>query len=537
MDYSNEYLSDAFKRTESDYGVDRNKYYNEILCDIKVDRTYSINSINELAELIEQIRNDKGIKKINLGDLELHSGKENYALNFEDLENIVFEGGNITVCDFTPGIAFRNCNNIYFRNINFTYDVPMYVSGKVLESTSNSVTVQLFDNYTTENFLQDKENKQEIYKSLFEKELIAEYLEYEEGTNIPLEKGNLKYNNYNEGSVGPKLAIKGHTILDEKIVRVDFGDEINTPPLNTTVSMAFTMYQCPGILFEECENVYLENFEINQVPGMAINFTTCRDININRIKIRSNVEENQYLTLTADGLHIKNCKGKVRVTNSLLEGSHDDAVNIAGMYLEVFKISEGKAYVKAHLGMWATHVPKVGDILEVRSRDNLFLKGEIQLHTVDVLDDYVLIGFENNCEVETGDFLADLDNVAGLEFVNNIVRNKRNRGLLLQTRNVLVKDNYFSHVVHGAILMVCEVYNFCESISVKNMVIEKNKFYRCNEYTNADIEITAFVDENRSPEPPVMDDIRIRENLMAQSGNCCVYVNSGRKIDISDNVM
>lgn len=149
----------------------------------------------------------------------------------------------------------------------------------------------------------------------------------------------------------------------------------------------------------------------------------------------------------------------------------------------------------------------------------------------------MLITFDSSCPLHIGDFLADLNNVASLEFANNIVRNKRNRGLLLQTRNVLVRNNYFSNVIHGAILIVCEVYNFCESISAKNHLIERNKFYRCNESTLADVEITAMIDEQHTPDPPVMENISIRCNLMAESGNCSIYVNSGRNIMIEDNII
>lgn len=537
MDYTREYLQDAFKRSETDPGVDRDRYFNEILYDVESDSTHTAESLSQLTDLVEEIRTNKGIKRINLCDLDLYAGGGVYALSFDDLEGFVFEGASITVRDFTSGIAFRNCRDIYLRNINFTYDVPMCASGIVIGSTKRSVTVKLYSDYKTDVFLQDKNNPQKIYNSLFEKELIAEYLEYEAGTNIPRENGNFKYNNYNEGNVGPKLAIVGHTVLDPQTVRVDFADAITRPPVGTTVSMAFTMYQCPGILFEECEDVYLENIEINQVPGMAINFTTCRNVNINRIMIRSNVEEHQFLTLTADGLHIKNCMGKVAITNSLLEGSHDDALNIAGMYLEVFSVHDGKACVRAHLGMWATHVPLAGDVLEVRDGSTMALKEEVTLLSVEKKTECVVITFDRDSSIDEGDFLANLNNVASLEFVNNVVRNKRNRGLLLQTRDVLVRDNYFSNVIHGAILIVCEVYNFCESISAKNHLIAHNKFYRCNEFTNADIEITAMIDEQRIPEPPLMEHITIRSNLFAESGNCAVYVNSGRDIRIENNVM
>lgn len=536
MEYTTEFLEDPFKKSDTDYGVDREKYINEILYNISCDSSHTASSLQELLSLVEELRNYPGIKRIMLSDIDLHIGSEMYALNFNDLEDFIFEGANIIVKDFTSGIAFRNCRNIYLRDINFTYDVPMYASGRTIASTENSVTVELFEPYTTDLFLKDRDNDQKIYNTLFEKELIAEYLEYEPGTNIPREGGNLKYNNYNEGSAGPKLAIAGHTIIDSRRIKVAFNDSINPPPAGTPVSMAFSMYQCPGILFEECENIYLENFEINQVPGMAINFTTTKNININRLQIRSRIEEHQYLTLTADGLHIKNCMGKVKITNSLLEGSHDDALNIAGMYLEVFKVEQNCAWVRAHLGMWATHIPLTGDLLEVRDGSTMAEKGTVTLSEVTEIDDFVKIAFTGTCKLQVGDFLANLNNVASLEFVNNIVRNKRNRGLLLQTRNILVKDNYFSNVIHGAILIVCEVSNFCESISAKNVLIEKNKFYHCNESTAADVEITAMIDDERTPQPPVMEQMLIRNNLMAESGNCSIFINSGRKISIADNI-
>ncbi len=243
MEYSTAFLEDPFKKTDSGFGVDREKYLNELLYNTPSDSCYTVTTVQELITLTEELREIPGFKKIVIPDIDLSIGSETYALNFSNLENIIFEGGSFTIRDFTSGIAFRNCRNIYLRDINFTYDVPMYASGRAVSSTENSVTVELFEPYTTDLFLKDRDNDQKIYNALFEKELIAEYLEYEPGANIPREGGNLKYNNYNEGSAGPKLAIAGHTIIDSRRIKVAFNDSINPPPAGIPVSMAFSMYQ------------------------------------------------------------------------------------------------------------------------------------------------------------------------------------------------------------------------------------------------------------------------------------------------------
>ena len=70
-------------------------------------------------------------------------------------------------------------------------------------------------------------------------------------------------------------------------------------------------------------------------------------------------------------------------------------------------------------------------------------------------------------------FVSDTPNFT---FKNNIVMNKRNRGILIQIPDALIENNTFINVGHGSIQAASSMDQFNECTLAQGIVIRNNKF-------------------------------------------------------------
>ena len=61
-------------------------------------------------------------------------------------------------------------------------------------------------------------------------------------------------------------------------------------------------------------------------------------------------------------------------------------------------------------------------------------------------------------------------------FANNIIRNKRNRGVLVQVPNAIIENNTFMNVGHGSIQAATAMDIYNEATMPQGITIKNNKF-------------------------------------------------------------
>ena len=138
-------------------------------------------------------------------------------------------------------------------------------------------------------------------------------------------------------------------------------------------------------------------------------------------------------------------------------------------------------------------------------------------------------------EITTNSRLSSLTKAPKVEIRNNVIRNKRNRGILIQSRDVVVENNLFSNIVHGAIMLAADDVQFHESLTPQNVIIRNNKFLRngaCTQYGDID----AFVWTSAGTAPlGAVSGIEISNNFFGESYNAALSLRRVADFNIEGN--
>ena len=435
-----------------------------------------------------------------------------YGLVIDGIDNLTIMGAssssrtnlyfNSTPNEFT-GIFVSECENLKFAHINIDWATLPFSMGTVTscDTANRQITVRVDDNYPVDASFQ-----------------VIEYLEFNKTSGLPRTNGNFAYiHNANK-------LISSVEYLGDQTIKITFNMSITNAPVGTRTVLAHSMTMGETVFAHGCKNLFFEHVYLYASKGMAIRIHTSDNLYFNHFRAICKPGTDRLMTSTADILHLKNCAGEIVITNSQFENSHDDAINIAGHFLRVKQIyKDGSVRLISQLGIGETFAPKVGDVYEVNNVDTLELLMTKTIKTVQLDADGYIVTFEEGSDgLELENAFANASRVPKLVFRNNVIRNKRNRGILVQTRNVTIENNVFSNILDGAIMMMVEMNDFHESISPQNVIIRNNKFADNSARAEADVIAVAYGRGMSIGNAGVLHDILVDNNYFGYSKNACV---------------
>lgn len=558
-----EVLSDSLYKLDScekygNTGVDEDRFKHEMLFEknfgsasvIKAEDYGVIAGTKEdmrikLQEVINEVKKLGDIDKVLVlpeGEIYIYDDLEKtntYALDLQGIKNLTVEGGatHFLLDMTTRGIRVEECENIVLREMTFDrFDLP-YFTGTVekMDAEKQYALLNIYDEYEPE----------DPYP-------VREYLEFNEKDKTPRYHGNFLYNNL-EVDVLVEM-IKGVNITGDHKARIDFSWDITEAPEGCGYVITKTMYGIDTIAIIKSKNIYTENVSIYCTPGMGIRGYSSEDVYMNRTNVMLKPESNRYMTVTADAMHFMDCKGDLVMTNCLMENSHDDAINIHGMFQMIIDVDKENKRYKMLCGRTAKfEEPKkddeitipfeVGDEIEVSEDDTLKLITTVHVDTVEEAEDYGFwVTFEEDTDFENGLLMCNVTRSPKVLIDNCMFRNKRNRGVLLQSRHSAIKNCTFYNVLMPAICLVADCQNWHEGINGKDILIENNRFINTNliknnfkKLGNGDIDIAVY-SKYGAINAGLIGDVKIRGNAFINSGGNCISAQSLKRSEISDNL-
>ena len=468
-----------------------------------------------------------GIAIYHIDDLTIEGATENGVLKTE----IVFVGE----LGFR-GMKVVECDNFRLYNLQVDWgNLPFYTGEvKSVSEDRTSVVVETYDAYPVEQGTE-----------------IIEYQEYDADTLVPRMNGNFLHN-HNEVKQIPKTEV-----LSAHEVRLTFDAPINEPPAGTKVSISKQMHFSENFMIEKCTNVYIETLYVYCAPGMSFKSYSNENLYINRYMAVLKPGTDRLQVGTSDLLHIKNTKGEIIITNSQLENSYDDAVNVGGHYTRPYAkyAAENSVTIRWPGGMWGTFMPEIGDVLMLTDLNSVAALGYYKIAKVEpeptngdgyrltfdtkggtatVAGETVTLETDiSKIQDQNTQAFANLTRTPELTIRNCLIRNKRNRGLLIQTRNVLIENCAFSNVLHGALSLLSEVSTFNESTSPKFVTIRNNKFLNNDSY---DLSATAYGSQLSLGSPDAISELTIENNFFAYTRSTpAIYLQGCSQVDLSGN--
>ena len=304
------------------------------------------------------------------------------------------------------------------------------------------------------------------------------------------------------------------------------------------------IYGRPAVRFDNCRHIRLHHISIPSSPGMACVFSGCEKIDLDGVRVAKRA--GCCLSSNADATHFNSCRGQIFIRNCTFEGMGDDAINVHGTYGRVADV-EGEKTLRIVTGRrdvsWQAPKPLVGDQISIHDPEHPFGKpvfeGKVTGVKVDsatrsasiIFDHPLPSGLKENSVVWNRSTAPTLT-VTGCNFLNN-----RARGILVQTGNALIANNWFEGMSGAAIKVTCDVGHWWESGPTDHVTIRNNAISRCNDGAGrAEGALTVNAD---APGLPIQHDVhrnlRIESNRIDHVTGSAISISSASGVTIARN--
>lgn len=462
----------------------------------------------------------KVLLKLPAGEMYFSQGlndvERDYAVSLLNVKNVTVLGNNtmFTIVGAMSGFHMVNCESVAIKGISYDYGRAPFSMGEIVSSTETSVVVKIKDNYPMSGVSS-----------------INDYLEFDKYTHMPRTNGNFLLSS----------DMKNYSI-DGQNLTINFRSAINKPVAGTLVVVSHYTYGNNGFYLEDCKDVTFENIDVFTTAGMGLVGLASENLTINRFNVRLKPDTDRLMTSTADGMHFGACRGTLKVTNCLIENTHDDAINVkAGHYFGVSEIDYAQKTLKLNKLNYMHRIAE-GDTINFYKSDLEFVDSiKIEQIVSSKKDEYVVIKADKLPQTITADLIvANRSTAPQVTFENNVIRNKRNRGVLLQSADSVVRNNAFFNVGHGSLSIMTEASQFNEAIVPENILVENNKFIGGNSMGSGiggDIGIIAYGKEWISAPAGTIKNVTINNNFIANTAKRAISVASVGGLKVTNNLI
>ncbi len=486
--------------------------------------------------------NDSGAKvKLNLPSRTLHidaSKTENstYCFAFSGLNGLYIQGNDTEFVITVPNLmwrgflSFTNSQDIHLQGFSVDYAIPPALTGTVTSVSSENLSVT---------FSVATEFNELISRVIALQPTASSYLEYDALTNAPRQGGNFATSGGVKSYVVSGNATSGYSMT--VTLASAFQTIFTAPARGDYVNVAFAMYGYNGFAFSSGKDIFVEDVTLYTCPGMAFVGGTTENIYVNRFNLKLKEGSSRLMTATADGFHFDSCTGEVKITACLLENSHDDALNIKSGYY--YDFSDYDAVAKTVTLTRKTSSmprPEVNDVIEFYSANDFTYQGKLTVASVSGTSaSYVVTVKESIGHMNLADWgvcrATFVSHIAQFIFTNNIVRNKRNRGILVQTRGAVIENNTFENVAHGAISIHSSMDVFNEATVPQSMTIRNNKLINNNYLYGMYGDLAVFAMATQIGPAGTIKSIEVANNFIAKNGNAGISFQGVGDSSIHDN--
>jgi len=515
------------------------------------DYSYDGDNLSKFKDILQEVakKNQQGIKvKLNMPKNEVIDIDTTKGDSYADaivqggLDGFYLQGNGCTFniqyeeLDYRGFLLFKDGGDIHFQDFTVDYEVPTTVSGVIQSYDMENLSVTLAVSPECNELIKRlQENEGKIYN----------YIEYNRANRIPKDDGTYVIN-----SSGALNTFKGYSIAGDSIkgysMTIYFSESAESFIMANGVgdygNVLFSGYNFNAMTFIGCGNLSFEGITIHSAPSMGIVGSNNENVYINRLNICLKEGRNQFITTCADGLHFEQNEGEVQITNSLIENCYDDALNLkAGYWYDFTSYDVLEQTITITKSTQTVEKPNVGDVMEIYDRESFERKGSLTVESVTgTLQCYVIKVKESlaGLDIENWTNCAVANNSsATLLFKNNIVQNKRNRGIIMMASGAEISNNTFQNIAHGAVFAWSVLDQYNESGMTGDCVFKNNKFINGN-YENGSQVGDICIQSAATTYGPcgIIKNMQVENNFFAKSGAASVTIISVEGASIKNNL-
>lgn len=451
----------------------------------------------------------------------------------EGFDGLYIEGADTQITiendgeNFCGLFDFQNCKNVHLSGISVDYSRPSVFTGTVeeVDTQNNTVKVKIL-----EEFLPMFAGKTSVD--------LKVYTEYGRFTRTPKEDGNAFFVDGGEGDI-LSADIEG----DIMTIRFKAGLTVRPAVKGTLAAMSYVMRKTVMLNFSSCENIWMEHVTLYSAAGMGVTSNYCKNLYVNHFREQLKEGTERLITTTSDGMHLVGTTGDLHITNTLLENNVDDGINVkCGYYMKLLSMdirTDTLIFQRHYNGIADSNsLPSGGDVIEIYDKD-LNCVSSVTVESAQADSQYFTVVVKGNYDdAEAGFYAANVSVSPNFVFRNNIIRNKRNRGALIQLRGGVIENCTFSNLYHGAINLVAEVVSGAwETMMPRDVTVKNCKFINNNHATGNNGDIYAFtLTESGAAEAGAITGLTVDNNFFTQSAGAAISFASVSDSLVKDNL-
>ncbi len=410
-------------------------------------------------------------------------GLKNVVFPIIEANNIVIDGNgsDFVFCDRIFPFVMKNSKNITIKNfsMDFSFERSFFaeVTGCDDEGIEFKYNESLFDIFI------DDEQHFCIGKdaNVFKTDL---FLMRGSERNVKMGYANAKYVSTKEDTNNKdKLPVSTLKVSAEVLPggKLSFKYRQNSQKVNYLIGMKiiFSLEGRENIMFfaDNCENISFEDIDIYRGAGMGIQAQLSDNISAKNVRIIPKYERGDIVSVTADAFHFVNCSGKVTLSDCVVEGTSDDALNVHGVYTVVNKVVSDKC-IEVKLNHYEQEglIPyKPGDRIVISDADSKNEKFECKILSVEQGEDkfHILLNVDKEAGnmMKSDDFVENPDRMPEVLVENcKIVACPHLR--VSGNKKIILRNNRISQI--AGILIHDLIDYWYESGRVKDVLIENN---------------------------------------------------------------
>lgn len=282
-------------------------------------------------------------------------------------------------------------------------------------------------------------------------------------------------------------------------------------------------FPAPGIFIERSHDVRLQGVFVHQAAGAGIMVHRTDNFSMEGGGVTLKPQSQRVFTTNAEGLHVTDCSGLVRIEGASFENTLDDAIAIHPHVPEIVAIEAADTLRCPNRVIdGAMDLFQPGDKVEFFSTATRLPVGSAQVESVAYAGNDAEIRIRFNAPIpagiKAGDAIANADLNPRVEIRSCTIRNNRARGLqVLTPKPVLVEDCNFDHC-SGSAILIADDWNYRHRMSpCSDVLVRRNRFTNnlttLYEFCNAIVTIVTPPPRNPGQAEPIHRNLRFEDNV------------------------
>ncbi|CAF0969010.1 unnamed protein product, partial [Adineta ricciae] len=288
------------------------------------------------------------------------------------------------------------------------------------------------------------------------------------------------------------------------------------------------------IYIQNSFDVTIQSIDVHSAWGMVLVTNRVRRLTISDYHVAP--KNGRWLSANSDCMHLISTREFISLKDSKCQMQGDDGLNVLTPYVSVANVINSTALILQAFNWTDPLFIEDGTQLEFSPNKQPFT--EYQRGTIVSSTFYTstsrLFTFNSSINVNSGDFACVAD-IASLTIRNFTVEHNRARGVLLETRNIDIRQSIFNKTSGPAILFQPSLY-WHEGLPGRNVTLAENLYIHCNEGIGQQQGFITIL-----PEPtqliPVINDIRIESSTFyfGNFSRALMQSNNGNNVYITGN--